>query len=52
MRQRVLFDETDGLPARRLPDDVQQAVAELLRQWMQSLAKAIGQEVSDEQDHR
>ena len=52
MRQRVLFDEAPGLPARRLPEEVRKEVAELLRQWMQSLAKTIGQEDSDEQNHR
>lgn len=52
MRQRVLFDEADGSPARRLPDLVGKEVAELLRQWLVSLAKVIAQEDSDEQDHR
>ena len=50
IRQKSLFEVMEAARAVQLPSDVQQEVAQLLRQWMQALAKAIGQEGADEQD--
>jgi hypothetical protein len=52
LRQRQLFDEEKPFQPPQLPPEVQQAVTRLLVQWMQTLARAIGGEVSDEQDRR
>ena len=52
LRQRQLFDEEKLFQPPQLPPEVQQAVTRLLVQWMQTLARAIGGEASDEQDQR
>jgi len=49
-RQRQLFEEPLALPPVRLPLDVQQQLRQAMVQWMQSLAKVISEEESDEQD--
>lgn len=50
-RQRQLFEEPLALLPVRLPLDVQQQLRQAMVQWMQSLAKAISEEESDEQDY-
>lgn len=52
MRQARLFDEAPAGPAVRLPPEVQEQLTDALVQWMQALAKAIGEENGDDQDHR
>lgn len=52
MRQRELFEEPEGTPPAVLPPQVQQAARRLLVLWMQTLAKAISEEVFNEQDPR
>jgi hypothetical protein len=47
-RQKSLFEETEAKPTPRLPADVLREVAQLQRQWMQELAKALAQECGDE----
>lgn len=52
IRQRQLFDDRKPFHAPQLQPEVQQEVTRLLVQWMQALAKAISEEVRDEQDRR
>jgi hypothetical protein len=52
-RQRQLFkEEAPGVPAVRLPMNVQEQLRQALVQWMQALSKMIHEEGGDEQDHR
>jgi hypothetical protein len=51
-RQRQLFQDTPAVPAVSLPYDVREELRRALVQWMQALAKAIGKEHSDDEDHR
>lgn len=48
--QRTLFEDSKTFAPPQLPQEVRQELTRLLVQWMQALAKAIGAEVSDEQD--
>lgn len=50
--QRQLFEERPAVLAVRLPLEVQERLRQALVQWMQTLAKMIHEEDSDEQDHR
>lgn len=50
--QRHLFEETRAVPAVRFPRDVQEALRQVLVQWLQAVAKRIRKEAGDEQDHR
>ena len=50
--QRRLFDEPAAVPAVPLPQEVRAQLRQALVQWMQALAKTIGEEDGDEQDHR
>ena len=52
IRQRRLFDETPAVPVLRLSQEVRDQLRRALVQWMQALAKTIGEEDGDEQDHR
>jgi len=52
IRQRELFTETEGLLPAELSPEAQQEANRLLVQWMQAVAKAISEEVDDEQDPR
>ena len=52
IRQRQLFDDRKPFHAPQLAPEVQQELTRLLVQWMQALAKAIGEEVRGEQDRR
>ena len=52
IRQRRLFEETPAVPAVRLSPEVREQLRQALVQWMLALAKAIGEEDDDEQDHR
>jgi len=52
IRQRQLFEDNAPLQCPQLQPDVRQEVVQLLVQWMQRLARAIGAEVDDEHDQR
>jgi hypothetical protein len=47
-RQRRLFEETPATLAVPLPPEVQEQLRQALVQWMQALAKAIGEAHGDE----
>jgi hypothetical protein len=49
-QQKSLFEVLEAARAVQLPAEVQLEVAQLLRQWIHALAKAICQEGADEQD--
>jgi hypothetical protein len=52
IRQRQLFEDKEPLQCPQLQPQVRQEVTQLLVQWMQRLARAIGAEVGDEHDQR
>ena len=52
IRQRQLFEDKELLQYPQLQPPVRQEVTQLLVQWMQRLARAIGAEVGDEHDQR
>jgi len=52
MQQRSLFQEPQPSDLPQLPQAVRQQAQQLLAQWMQALAQAIGEETRDEQDQR
>lgn len=49
--QRLLFEDVESQPHPQLEPEVRVQVLQLMVQWMQAVAVAINQEVSDEQDH-
>jgi len=52
MQQRSLFQQPQPSDLPQLPQAVRQQAQQLLAQWMQALAQAIGEEARDEQDQR
>ena len=50
--QRRLIDETPAVPVLRLSQEVRDQLRRALVQWMQALAKMIGEEHGDDHDHR
>jgi hypothetical protein len=50
--QRHLFDDIEPFHIPQLKPEVREEATRLLVQWLQALAKAIGEEVDDEQDQR